>query len=174
MKETFPVLGLAPTAVRLADPTPLWKLLYREEEARLKAALGPVILGLEHYGSTSVPGIKAKPILDILVGIQHLQDSVLLAAPLAGLGYEDAGMDMVPGHHIFGKGAERTHLLHVVEYQSAIWMEALRFRDALRTDAALARDYEALKIRLSEQYAGSRAEYTAAKASFIQSVLDQG
>lgn len=167
------VLGLASTLVRLADPTPLWAQLYSEEAARLTAAVGPSLLGLEHYGSTSIPGIKAKPILDILAGIRSLGDSLRLAAPLAALGYEDMGTGIVPGHHLFGKGADRTHLLHVVEYQSPIWNEAFQFRDTLRAAPALASEYEALKVRLSEQFAESRVEYTAAKAGFIQSVLDR-
>ena len=167
------VLGLASTSVRLADSTPLWAQLYCEEAARLHAALGPRLLGLEHYGSTSVPGLKAKPILDILAGVGSLSEGRLLAAPLAALGYDDMGTDVVPGHHLFGKGEDRTHLLHVVEYRSVIWTEALCFRDALRADPALAHEYETLKIRLSELFAESRAEYTAAKAGFIQSVLDR-
>ena len=165
------VLGLDPTKVRLAEPTPRWAELYSEEAARLNTALGAGLLGLEHYGSTSVPGLKAKPILDILAGVGSLHDSPLLAVPLAALGYEDMGTDVVPGHHLFGKGLARTHLLHVVEYRSTIWNEALCFRDALRADPALARKYETLKIRLSEQFAESRAEYTEAKPAYILSVL---
>lgn len=167
------VLGLAQTQVRLHEPNALWAGLYLEEEQRLKAALGPALVGIEHYGSTSVGGIKAKPIIDILAGIARLEDGPVLVAPLAALGYEYAGDTVVPGHHIFGKGAERTHLLHVVEYGSPIWNEALRFRDALRADHHLAREYEQLKVSLSEQYAERRSEYTAAKAAFIQSVLDE-
>ncbi len=166
------VLGLAPNAVWLAEPNPLWANLYAEEAICLNAALGTSLLGLEHYGSTSVPGLKAKPILDILAGIGTLSDGPLLAAPLAALGYDYAGADIVPGHHIFGKGRVRPHLLHAVEHNSVIWHEALRFRNALRTDPILASEHEALKVRLSELYAESRAEYTAAKAGFIQSVLD--
>lgn len=167
------VLGLAPARVRLADSTPLWAQLYAEEAVRLNAAVGPRLLGLEHYGSTSVPGLKAKPILDILAGIKPLGDGQHLAGPLAALGYEDMGTSVVPGHHLFGKGVDRTHLLHVVEYKSQIWTEALCFRDALRASPALASEYEALKVRLSEQFAESRAEYTAAKAGFIQAALER-
>lgn len=173
MSEIFKVLGLAPTQVRLADSNPLWARLYQEEAARLKAALGPTLLAVEHYGSTSITGIKAKPILDILAGITCLDDGPSLTPILMTLGYDYAGPDLVPGHHIFGRGEARTHLLHVVEYQGAIWNEALQFRDALRADPALARAYEALKIRLGKQFAESRAEYTAGKAAFIQSVLDR-
>ncbi len=169
----FGVLGLAQTQVRLLEPTSLWAGLYLEEEQRLKAALGPALLGIEHYGSTSVGGIKAKPIIDILAGIARLEDGPALTLPLATLGYDYAGDKVVPGHHIFGKGAAQTHLLHVVEYGSPIWNEALRFRDALRADRQLAREYEQLKVSLSEKYAERRADYTAAKAAFIQSVLDE-
>lgn len=169
----FGVLGLAQTQVRLHEPTPLWAKLYCEEEQRLKAALGSALLAIEHYGSTSVSGIQAKPIIDILAGIACLEDGPALIKPLAALGYDYAGDAVVPGHHIFGKGEQRTHLLHVVEYGSPIWEEALRFRDALRSDLHLAQEYEALKITLSEKYAERRADYTAAKASFIQAILDR-
>lgn len=171
--KNFGVLGLAQTRVRLRAPTPLWAGLYRDEERRLKEALGPVLLAVEHYGSTSIGGIKAKPIIDILAGIRRLEDGPALIGPLAVLGYDYAGDAVVPGHHIFGRGEERTHLLHVVEYGGVIWQEALCFRNALRADAGLAREYEALKIILSEKYAERRADYTAAKASFIQAVLDR-
>lgn len=169
----FGVLGLAQTQVRLHAPTPLWAGLYGEEKARLRAALGSALLAIEHYGSTSIPGIKAKPIIDILAGTARLEDGPTLIEPLAALGYDYAGDKVVPGHHIFGRGEARTHLLHVVEYGSVIWTEAICFRDALRADPKLAREYEALKIVLSEKYAERRADYTAAKASFIQSVLDR-
>ena len=169
----FGVLGLAQTQVRLHEPTPLWAGLYREEEERLKLALGSSLVAIEHYGSTSISGIKAKPIIDILAGIGHLEEGPMLVGPLAALGYDYAGDKIVPGHHIFGKGTERTHLLHIVEYGSAIWNEALRFRDALRADPALAQEYETLKITLSQKYAERRADYTAAKAAFIESVLHE-
>jgi len=169
----FRVLGLAQTQVRLRAPTLLWAGLYRDEERRLKDALGPALLAVEHYGSTSIGGIKAKPIIDILAGIARLEDGPALIAPLAALGYDYAGDAVVPGHHIFGRGEERTHLLHVVEYGGTVWEEALRFRDALRANAGLAREYESLKITLSAKYAERRADYTAAKASFIQAVLDR-
>ena len=169
----FGVLGLAQTQVRLREATPLWPALYREEEARLKAALGPTLLGIEHYGSTSVGGIKAKPIIDIVAGIERLEDGPMLIEPLAALGYSYAGTNVVPGHHIFGKGSDeaRTHLLHIVEHGSPIWTDALKFRDAMRANPNLAREYETLKIALSEKYSERRADYTAAKASFIEGVL---
>ncbi len=166
-------MGLASGIVCLAEPNSRWAGLFQAEADRVKAGLGPALLGLEHYGSTSVPGIKAKPILDILAGVETFAEGLGLAAPLAALGYDYAGPDIVPGHHLFGKGAVRTHLLHVVEYQSVIWNEGLQFRDALRADPALARSYEALKVHLSRQHAESRAEYTAAKTVFIQSVLNR-
>lgn len=169
----FGVLGLAHTQVRLHEPTPLWAELYRQEESRLQTILGSVLRGIEHYGSTAIPAIKAKPIIDILAGITRLDDGPELVRPLAALGYEYAGENIVPGHHIFGKGIERTHLLHIVEYESEIWNEALLFRDTLRADPETAHEYEALKITLSRKYAESRADYTAAKAAFIQAVLKE-
>ncbi len=164
------VLGLEHQAVRFHDPTPVWAELYRQEEGRIRAALGVLLVDIQHYGSTAVPGIKAKPILDIMVGIGRFEDGPQCIAPLEALGYEYAPQAGIPGDYTFGKGECRTHLVHVVEYGGTNWRECLHFRDALRRDPALAREYEELKVALGQQYGHSRAEYTEGKTAFIQRV----
>ncbi len=111
-----------------------------------------MVRGIEHYGSTAVPGLAAKPILDILVGLERLEDWQLCHDPLLGLGYDYAAHAGVPGHHIFGRGrdrTERTHLVHLVQFQGESWVSNLAFRDALRADPALRQRYETSSARPS-------------------------
>lgn len=165
-----PVLGLEKGSVRLVPHTERWAELYREEEAGLRAALEGVLMDIQHFGSTAIPGIRAKPILDMLAGVRSLDDVLERRPQLQALGYEYVPGAGVPGHHVFGKARPRTHLLHVVEYEGLSWRENLRFRDRLRADPALAAEYEDLKLRLAQAYPGDRARYTAEKGAFIQRI----
>ena len=164
-------LGLERTANRLAAPNPLWGRAFEEEAARIRAAAGPDVLAIEHYGSTSVPGLCAKPIIDLLIGVPHLDEALRLVEAMQGLGYDYAAHAGVPGHHVFGKGAARTHLAHFVEHQRESWIECLRFRDRLRADTELALAYERLKVELAARHPQDRAAYTAGKSAFVASVL---
>jgi GrpB-like predicted nucleotidyltransferase (UPF0157 family) len=164
-------LGLARGRVWLAEPTSRWAVLYADEAARLAHALAAYEPTIEHCGSTSVPGLLAKPILDVLVGVPTSIDVPGLAAALAPLGYEHAPWAGVPGHEVFGRGQPRTHLLHVVPAGGAAWERMVRFRDALRADAGLAAEYAALKRGLAARYPTDRAAYTDAKGQFVARVL---
>jgi GrpB-like predicted nucleotidyltransferase (UPF0157 family) len=168
-----PVLGLEQRTVRLAPHTARWAELYREEEAGLRAALEGVLIDIQHYGSTSIPGIHAKPILDILVAVRSREEVLERQPQLQALGYGYVPGAGVPGHHVYGKGEPRTHLLHVVEHESPNWSENLWFRDRLRADPALAAEYDALKLRLAEAHSHNRARYTEEKSAFIQRIRQQ-
>lgn len=171
--EGPPPLGLERGLVRLVPHDPRWAGLYREEAARLRAALGDLLVDVQHYGSTSIPGIRAKPILDILAGVRRADDVLGRLPELEALGYEHAHWAGVPGHHVFGKGKPRTHLLHVVEHGGPDWRENLFFRDQLRARPELAAEYDALKRRLAQAHAADRPRYTAAKTDFIQRIRRQ-
>lgn len=162
--------GLTPGSVVLAEHNPQWAVLYEEEAARLREALGSVVLGMEHYGSTSIPGIKAKPIIDILVGVRRLDDALDHIAAMSAIGYDYAADAGVPRHHIFGKGVARTHIVHFVEYDSDRWHEAVRFRDRLRAEPDEAAAYERLKTELAAMHPNDRAAYTEGKTSFVERV----
>jgi len=166
--------GLAHGVVQLTKWTPRWQVLFEQEAVRLGQALGPLALAVEHYGSTSVPGLVAKPILDILVGAPAPLKPNPLVAALAPLGYEFAPEAGVPNHLVFGRARLRTHLVHVVEHRGAAWERALRFRDLLRADPALASAYAELKTALAQRHPTDRASYTAAKAAFIERALAGG
>lgn len=164
------MLGLRNHLNLLADYDPSWEQAYADEKLRLDAALGNIAKAIEHFGSTSVPEMRAKPILDILVGVSPITDWELCKTPLASLGYEfiaDAG---IPAHHIFTRGrdsSERTHILHIVDCNTDEWTLNLAFRDALRRDPALRGKYVEAKERAAAEAPEGRARYTALKSGFI-------
>jgi GrpB-like predicted nucleotidyltransferase (UPF0157 family) len=164
------MLGLKHNTNLLVDYDPSWEAAFAEERARLASALGSVAQGIEHYGSTAVSGMAAKPVLDILVGVTPLSQWQRCHDPLLGLGYDYAAHAGVPGHHIFGRGrdkSERTHLVHVVEYLGQSWRSNLAFRDALRADPDLRAAYLAEKQRAVAAAPDSRARYNETKQAFI-------
>lgn len=165
--------GVPRGAVWLAEPTTRWAELFAEEAARLRSALGPLAIDVQHYGSTSVPGLRAKPILDILVGTREPVEPGPFVTALAPLGYEYVPRAGVPDHLVFGCGVARTRLVHVVAYDSDVWRRAIRFRDRLRADAPLAAAYERLKLGLAAEYPADRARYTAGKETFILQTLGE-
>ena len=154
---------------RLADYNPLWPQAFSEEAVRIKAALGSWALAIEHYGSTSVPGLRAKPIIDIQIGVADIGNGLRFIEPMARIGYDYAGDQGIPEHHIFGRGKARTHLAHVVVYEGDQWVRALRFRDRLRNEPDVRAAYEALKLKLAATTA-TRREYTDGKTVFIESI----
>ena len=172
--EQHKVLGLEQGLVRLHAPTPAWVELYIKESALVRTALAKWLVGLEHIGSTSIPNIKAKPILDMMVGINRLADGLACKEALEALGYSHASQIDIENDIVYTKGgAAWTHLLHVVEFGSRQWLCNLRFRDRLRNEPELAQEYEHLKEHLSQQFSNNRSAYTKAKADFIQSVVSQ-
>jgi GrpB-like predicted nucleotidyltransferase (UPF0157 family) len=165
------VLGLERGTVRLREYTPLWPELFRIEAEQLREALGALAVAVEHVGSTAVPGLIAKPILDIAVAIPEHAVVPRCATPLARLGYQYAYWADLENDYTFEKGAERTHHVHLVLHEGRQWLDYLRFRDALRTNAPLASEYERTKRALGARYCRDRAAYTRAKAEFIRHVL---
>jgi GrpB-like predicted nucleotidyltransferase (UPF0157 family) len=165
------MLGLKHNVNMLVDYDPSWEAEFAVERDRIATALGDVVEGIEHYGSTAVCGMRAKPIIDILVGVSPLSAWTLCHGPLIALGYDYAEHAGVPGHHIFGKGrdtTERTHLVHVVEFQGESWRSNLALRDALRRDESLRRGYVEAKEAAIAQAPDSRARYNELKQSFIE------
>ena len=167
------MLGLKHRTNRLVPYHEGWPAAFEAERERLAEALGSLALGIEHYGSTSVPGLAAKTILDILIGVSPLENWQLCHAPLIGLGYDYAANAGVPGHHIFGRGrdlTERTHLVHVVLFGGDSWVGNIAFRDALRADAELRDAYLRVKQVAVEAAPDSRGRYNELKHDFIAEV----
>ena len=166
-------LGLKHGLNLLVDYDPRWRAAYAAEKERILAALGDRVVAIEHYGSTSIEGLRAKPIIDILVGISTQAEWIACKAPLESLGYDYAEHAGVPDHFIFGRGrdrSERTHLVHVIEYGSMTWCDSLAFRDALRADPTLAAQYQAVKEQAIAQVPEGRGAYTDLKGPFVAAV----
>lgn len=165
--------GQPPVIIEPYNPD--WPMRFESERRRLAPILGPWLIGpIEHVGSTAVPGLQAKPIIDIMAGVHDLASSMPAIEALEPLHYCYFAYkpDVM---HWFCKpnDLERTHHLHLVPFGSQLWRDRLAFRDRLRSDAPLRARYEALKIALASLHRHDREAYTAAKTEFIQSVLRQ-
>src|ERR1700757_3462886 len=163
--------------VEIVDYDPRWPLLFDEEARRLRAVLDPsLIVGLEHFGSTAVPGLSAKPIIDILIAVRSLADAqATFVEALRNLDYvywadnpKKDRMFFVKGMPPFG--SRRSHHVHVSEPTGEIW-QRLGFRDYLRAHPEEAEVYERLKRRLATEHRTDREAYTEAKSAYVESVM---
>ena len=165
-----------PTLV-IAAYSPEWPREFERERAALTAALAPLHVHIEHIGSTSVPGMSAKPIIDIMVGAPSLNDVEAHMPLIEQLGYEHLPemLDLMPDNRFFAKPATlpRRFHLHAVEYDGEFWRDHIAFRDVLRNDSKLAADYLALKSQLAAQYRLQPKRYTDAKGPFINAVVQE-
>jgi GrpB-like predicted nucleotidyltransferase (UPF0157 family)/ribosomal protein S18 acetylase RimI-like enzyme len=158
--------------VRIVEPDASWPLRFAKERDRIVAALGAeAIEGIEHVGSTSVPGLAAKPVVDILLAVRGGTVSPTQIVSIERLGYRYKGEAGVPGRQYFSAGLRGYHI-HAAPHGSAFWRSHVLFRDRLRADPGLAAGYESLKRRLAREMGDDRLAYTDAKAPFIRSVLE--
>jgi GrpB-like predicted nucleotidyltransferase (UPF0157 family) len=165
------VLGLPRGTVALVDYDPEWPRLFAEERERLAALLGPAVFAIEHIGSTAVPGLPAKPVLDIAAAVGSLASVAAMVGPLGGLGYRYLGEYGLPGRLFFEKGEPVTHHLHAVELTGDHWRVWRQFRDYLRRHPDEARRYAEFKQELAARYAADRDAYTRSKTDFVNAVL---
>ena len=165
------ILGFASGRVSLARAHEAWAAAYLQERARIAGALKGQVVAIEHVGSTSIAGIPAKPILDILVAVENFDESFACIAPMTGIGYAYRGENGIPRRHYFVKGDPRTHHVHMVEVQSDNWRKTLRFRDLLRMHPDLAGEYAGEKERLARIHAENRKAYQREKDRIIERIL---
>jgi GrpB-like predicted nucleotidyltransferase (UPF0157 family) len=153
---------------------PDWARRFATERALLERVLAPWLdVGIEHVGSTAIPGVSAKPIVDMVAGVRDLDEARAAYGPLEAVGYVDEPHRPEIAHHFAKPALElaaRRFNLHLTEPSSSLWRERLAFRDALRADPSLAAEYEALKLRLARRHADVRA-YTDEKRGFVRRVL---
>ncbi len=165
------MLGLSSKIVRVCPYTPQWSQIFSEEQSRLQACIGDSVLDIQHVGSTSIPGMAAKPILDIAVAVADFEEAARCVPPLEQLGYLYRGENGIPRRHYFVKGDPVIHHLHMVEIQSEQWASMIGFRDHLRHHPDVVQAYAALKQQLVEQFPTDRKAYQEGKEEFIQQVL---
>ncbi len=164
-------LGLESGTVRVVPYDPAWPALFAAEAARIAAAPGALPLRIEHVGSTAVPGLAAKPVLDVLAGRPPGSSAAPYVAALVRAGYEHRGELGIPGREFFRRGTPGTCHLHLAEVDGPVWREMLRFRDALRADPSAAAEYAELKLGLAARFPREREAYLGGKAPFIAGVL---
>jgi GrpB-like predicted nucleotidyltransferase (UPF0157 family) len=161
--------------ISLVDHDPAWAVRFVEQRARLSVLLAPWLAGpIEHVGSTAVPGLRAKPIVDLLAPVATL-DAAQAAIPLL----EEAGWLFWPDdpnrHYrlwfLRPRPEARTHHLQIIAQSDPAARALIVFRDALRDDLDLRTRYAALKDQLAEQHRIDREAYTNAKADFVRAVL---
>jgi GrpB-like predicted nucleotidyltransferase (UPF0157 family) len=166
---------VADQLVHLTEYDPAWLDLFADQQARVAAILAPWLAApIEHIGSTSVPGLPAKPVIDMLAPVRSLTDAQDAVAPLTGDGWLFWPDD--PGRQyrlwfLRPQPEARTHHLHLIEHDEPHARALIAFRDALRADPGLRADYADLKKSLARQHRQNRNAYTNAKGEFVARVL---
>ena len=159
-------------AIQIVPYDSTWPRQFESECAALGKCLVPWLDGeIQHVGSTAVPGLDAKPVIDIMVPVRDLESSRAALAVLPQLGYLYVPYRAEVMHWLCKPSAAvRTHHLHLVPYRSQLWRERLAFRDFLRGNVAVANEYAQLKHRLAQLHRFDRDAYTDAKFPFVQRV----
>ncbi|HEX6747492.1 MAG TPA: GrpB family protein [Longimicrobium sp.] len=159
----------------LVEQDDAWPARFAAEAARIRAALGTLAVAIEHVGSTAVPGLAGKPVLDIAVAVEGEAAADGCIAPLRALGYEYRGpYGDDPRRRYYVRNDDdgrRFAHIHLYILPAAAWDEKLAFRDALRADPALAAAYAAEKRRVADEVGWDKAAYSLAKSPFVEAVL---
>lgn len=170
------IIGLKRGTVKVVAYNPNWNKEFEAEKQRLLDAFGDKILAVEHIGSTSISGLAAKPIIDMVVAVKSFDDLPEFVNGLQKLGYEHIPERMFDNRKFFPKGSQenRTHHLNLVLHDDPEqWTKPIAFRDYLRTHDREREEYAKLKITLAQEYANDRDTYTKLKDDFFQSIIDK-
>ena len=162
--------------VRLVDYDPAWPTRFDAERERLLKRFPAELLDVQHIGSTAIPGMPAKPTIDVMAGVASMAVADALFKPILDHGYVTSVEfnASLTDRRWFMRHAngQRTHHLHLVVYDGDLWRKRLAFRDALRSDTALAARYAALKRELASCHREDREAYTQAKGEFVRTVVE--
>ncbi len=168
------MIGLRRHTVALVAHDPAWAALFAAEARAIQSAAGDLVLQVEHVGSTAVPALPAKPILDLAIAVRDREALPELVRRLVAAGYLDRGDAGSDGGYLLVKEAlpeVRTAHLHLVLSEDPQWQHYLQFRDTLRRDAEVRCRYARLKRDLAARFPDDRKRYTRGKHAFIREVL---
>lgn len=161
--------------VALVPYDPQWPSHFVAERERLLSLFPSQLLDVQHFGSTAIPGMPAKPIIDILAGVESMGVAESLVEPLVRSSYTTSAefnATLTDRRWLMRwAGGRRTHHLHIVVLGGTEWRRRLCFRDVLRSDSELAHRYALLKQELAVQHGADREAYTHAKSAFVLSVV---
>ena len=167
-------IGLKRGVVKIVRHRTEWAELYDAEAENLKNCLRELAVDIQHVGSTAVPGLISKPIIDIAIAVTSRSDIAAVVKRLLTIGYIDRSDQGASGGYLLVKESEpdvRTFHIHVVEKSDVQWRNYIIFRDCLRRDANTRKEYAKLKKNLAVKYPKDRESYTGGKAQFIRDVL---
>ena len=159
--------------IHIEEYNPEWPRQYSEEADNLLKSLSSFQPELAHFGSTAVPGMPAKPIIDILIGIDVIPPHIEFVKKLISIGYEYLGEAGVKGRHYFRRRGSVNFNLAVVQKASVLWKENLAIRDYLRTHSEDVRAYGELKRAVIASGAKTLLDYSAGKAEFMLELLQK-
>lgn len=168
------MIGLKRGTVRLAKYNPKWKENFKLEAKKIKKIFGKDIIDIWHAGSTSIPGMPAKPIMDIILAVLSLKMVSKHVKQLREIGYELKQNDKKIKQRLFftkGPKEKRTHYLHIGKAGSAYVKDAILFRNYLIRHKNAAKEYTKLKMELAEKYQDERVFYTKKKNRFIKGII---
>lgn len=150
-----------------------WPALFLAAKEQIAKAFGSELIAIHHVGSTAVPGLAAKPEIDMLVEVSTHRNEPSRESVMSGLGYV-RGSDLSAGHHFYRRDVDgvRTHKIHVCISGHSQIERMLRFRDILRGDPIIRKRYQDLKLELEAGNTGGIGEYLARKAPFIEEVME--
>lgn len=166
-------LWRAPEPIVLAPHDPRWLTDAADECRHIAHACEPWVIRVEHIGSTSVPGLIAKPVLDLMPLVKTFEDGFECVEPMRAMGYWYAGDFGIPGRHLFIKGSPRTHHAHMLVEGSKEARRHLAVRDVLRADPEAVARYAVLKNELAPRFGDDREGYAEAKAAFMRELFDR-
>lgn len=164
------MLGLPHGKVFLVPWTGEWEFEFLKEKQLIEEQIGEYIMAIHHIGSTSIPYLSAKPIIDIAIELNDFANGIECIEKLEQLNYEYR-KDVLPERYYFNKGEPRTHQIHMYEQGNKYLMEQLKFRDYLRDNKTSRMQYEQLKIQLSKANPNDKHKYAEDKTNFIKSIL---
>jgi len=161
-----------PRHVQVVPPNPRWAALFQAEAAIITQALGQEVVAIHHIGSTAIPGISAKPIIDILVDVRDILRIDACNPAMLRLGYEPKGEYGIPGRRFFIKGGDeqRSHHVHVFQCGNPEIQRHLDFRDYLIAHPETAQEYSQLKQELARRFPTDIDAYMAGKDAFIREI----
>lgn len=158
--------------VVLVPHDPNWAPAFQNMRRAIWQACAPPVIDVLHVGSTAIPGIVAKPIVDMMLLLRRHEDGEACIAPLAELGFEYRGEAGIPGRHFFRKGDPRSHHAHMYARDHPEVDRHIRFRDYLVAHEEEARAYERLKRELAMRFETDVPAYSEAKTAFCQRIVE--
>ena len=164
--------GLKRGTVALIEHQEEWNKIFNLDKDIILQILGNSVVDIQHVGSTAIPGISAKPIIDILVGLKNIFEAEHFISKFEEKSYEFRPNASTQDRILYIKGGEnfRTHHIHVVQYDSNEWNRMIRFRDYLRENSNVALEYKELKEELAVKFPDNREEYTKGKENFVKQI----